>query len=167
MGENIPNIGSRAEYKRYCTVHTWDKMLYKPVTGHPEKVTTVGPCRHRSKVPLKMVCAAVMAKDAARGTMWVQSTEGYMTLSMTLTILSQFIINIHLQFNVILNSIEPRESFDFDYHGIIVEFGWDNIHKSSNLKEQHVEDLTFYGHRILLYSSRANWPKSNMSRFQS
>ena len=66
MGENIPNIGSRTEYKRYCTVHTWDKMLYKPVTGHPEKVTTVGPCRHRSKVPLKMVCAAVMAKDAAR-----------------------------------------------------------------------------------------------------
>ena len=103
-----------------------------------------------------MVCAAVMAKDAARGTMWVQSTEGYMTLSTTLTILGQFIINIHLQFNVILNSIEPRESFDFDYHGNIVEFGRNNVHKSSNLKEQHVEDSTFHVHLVLLILKSRN-----------
>ena len=81
MGENIPNIGSRTEYKRYSTVHTWDKILYKPVTGHPEKVTTVSPSRHHFKVPLKMVCSAVTAKDAARGTIRVQSTEGYMTMT--------------------------------------------------------------------------------------
>ena len=45
-------------------------------------LTTISPSRHRSKVPLKMECAAVMAKDTVGGTIWVQSTQICSTLTM-------------------------------------------------------------------------------------
>ena len=54
-----------------------------------------------------------------------------------------------------------------NYLSNIVEFGRNNVHESSNLKEQHVEDSTFHGHCILFYPNSANRPKSNLNSYQS
>jgi len=39
-----------------------------------------------------------------------------------------------------------------NYLSNIVEIGRNNVHESSDLKEQHVEDSTFHGHRIFFIS---------------